>query len=100
MVGWACTGSAMAEFLYALTHDERAAFRAVGRVRRFAKGEAIFHEGDDAGGVVAVVSGTVKVSLIGVAGRLVELAQTAAADPPPHHPSQMASSAACRIGSR
>jgi CRP-like cAMP-binding protein len=63
----------MAEFLDALTDDERAAFRALGRVRRFAKGEAIFHEGDDAGGVVAVVSGTVKVSLIGVGGREVVL---------------------------
>ncbi len=63
----------MSEFLEALTADELAAFRAVGRARRFAKGEAIFHEGDDAGGVVAVVSGTVKVSLIGVGGREVVL---------------------------
>ena len=63
----------MAEFFGALTDDERAAFRAVGRVRHFAKGEAIFHEGDDAGGVVAVISGTVKVSLIGVGGREVVL---------------------------
>ncbi|MGZ4167394.1 MAG: Crp/Fnr family transcriptional regulator [Solirubrobacteraceae bacterium] len=63
----------MAEFLGALTDEERAAFRAVGRVRRFAKGEAIFHEGDDAGGVVAVINGTVKVSLIGVGGREVVL---------------------------
>src|ERR1700760_3088352 len=68
-----CTGSVMAEFLGALTEEERAAFRAVGRVRHFAKGEAIFHEGDDAGGVVAVVNGTVKVSLIGVGGREVVL---------------------------
>lgn len=63
----------MAEFLAALSDDEREAFRAAGRVRRFTKGEAIFHEGDDAGGVVAVVSGTVKVSLIGVGGREVVL---------------------------
>jgi CRP-like cAMP-binding protein len=63
----------MADFLGALTADELAAFRAAGRDRRFAKGEAIFHEGDDPGGVVAVVSGTVKVSLIGVGGREVVL---------------------------
>jgi CRP/FNR family transcriptional regulator, cyclic AMP receptor protein len=63
----------MAEFLGALTDDERAAFRAVGRVRHFAKGEAILHEGDDAGGVVAVITGTVKVSLVGVGGREVIL---------------------------
>ena len=59
----------MAEFLGALTDEERAAFHAVGRPRRFAKGEAIFHAGDDSGGVVAVVSGTVKVSMIGAGGR-------------------------------
>jgi CRP-like cAMP-binding protein len=63
----------MADFLNALTAEERAAFGAAGRVRHFAKGEAIFHEGDDPGGVVAVVSGTVKVSLIGVGGREVVL---------------------------
>ena len=63
----------MVDFLGALTADELAAFRAAGRDRRFAKGEAIFHEGDDSGGVVAVVSGTVKVSLIGVGGREVVL---------------------------
>lgn len=63
----------MAEFLGALTAEELAAFRAAGRARRFAKGEAIFHEGDDPGGVVAVVSGTVKVSLIGQGGREVVL---------------------------
>jgi CRP-like cAMP-binding protein len=63
----------MADFLGVLTDAERAAFRAAGRVRRFAKGEAIFHEGDDAGGVVAVITGTLKVSLIGVGGREVVL---------------------------
>jgi CRP/FNR family cyclic AMP-dependent transcriptional regulator len=63
----------MAEFLVALSDDDREAFRAVGRTRRYAKGEAIFHEGDDPGGVVAVLSGTVKVSLIGAGGREVVL---------------------------
>lgn len=63
----------MPEFLGALSDDERAAFQAAGRLRHVAKGEAIFHEGDDAGGVVAVIDGTVKVSLIGTGGREVLL---------------------------
>lgn len=61
------------DFLSALTDDELAAFRARGRVRRFARGEAIFHEGDDPGGVVAIVTGRVKVSVSGVGGREVVL---------------------------
>ena len=61
------------KFLASLTDDERLTFRAAGRVRRFSKGEAIFHEGDDPGGVVAVLTGTVKVSVIGVGGREVVL---------------------------
>jgi CRP/FNR family transcriptional regulator, cyclic AMP receptor protein len=61
------------EFLASLTDEERSALRAAGRVRRFTKGEAIFHEGDDPGGVVAVLTGTVKVSVIGVGGREVVL---------------------------
>ena len=61
------------EFLASLTDEERSALRAAGRVRRFSKGEAIFHEGDDPGGVMAVLTGTVKVSVIGVGGREVVL---------------------------
>jgi CRP/FNR family cyclic AMP-dependent transcriptional regulator len=61
------------KFLASLTDDERLTFQAAGRVRRFSKGEAIFHEGDDPGGVVAVLTGTVKVSVIGVGGREVVL---------------------------
>jgi CRP-like cAMP-binding protein len=61
------------EFLASLTltEEERSALRAAGRVRRLSKGEAIFHEGDDPGGVVAVVTGTVKVSVIGGSARQV-----------------------------
>jgi CRP/FNR family cyclic AMP-dependent transcriptional regulator len=66
----------MAEFLTALNEAELAAFRAAGRTRRFARGEVIFHEGDDPGGVVAVLSGTVKVSVIGTGGREVVLGFT------------------------
>ena len=62
-----------ARFLSALTDAERAGFAALGRMRRFANGEAIFHEGDDPGGVVAIVSGRVKVSVAGVGGREVVL---------------------------
>jgi CRP/FNR family transcriptional regulator, cyclic AMP receptor protein len=61
------------DFLSALTEDERSAFSAFGRERRFAHGEAIFHEGDDPGGVVAILSGRVKVSVAGVGGREVVL---------------------------
>jgi CRP/FNR family transcriptional regulator, cyclic AMP receptor protein len=61
------------EFLAALADDERAAFQASGRARRYASGEAIFHEGDDPGGVVAIVTGRVKVSVAGAGGREVVL---------------------------
>jgi CRP-like cAMP-binding protein len=57
------------QFLDALDESERGAFDAVGRARRFAAGEAVFHEGDDPGGVIAIVSGRVKVSIAGVGGR-------------------------------
>jgi CRP/FNR family transcriptional regulator, cyclic AMP receptor protein len=61
------------DFLGALTEDERAAFHAAGRVRCYAKGEAILHEGDDPGGVIAILHGRAKVSAAGVAGRDVVL---------------------------
>jgi CRP-like cAMP-binding protein len=68
------------DFLSALTEDELAKFRAAGRVRRFAKGEAVFREGDDPGGVVAIVSGRVKVWVTGVGGREVVLGFPAAGE--------------------
>lgn len=68
------------DFLSALTEDELAEFRAMGRVRRFAKGEAVFREGDDPGGVVAIVSGRVKVWVTGVGGREVVLGFPAAGE--------------------
>jgi CRP/FNR family transcriptional regulator, cyclic AMP receptor protein len=61
------------DFLGALSDQERAEFRAAGRVRRYARGEAIFHEGDDPGGVIAIVDGRAKVSATGPAGREVVL---------------------------
>lgn len=63
----------MEPFLETLTAEERVALESVGRIRRFRQGEAVFHEGDDAGGVVAILTGRVKVSLAGVAGREVVL---------------------------
>jgi CRP/FNR family cyclic AMP-dependent transcriptional regulator len=60
-------------FLSALSEDERSRFRAAGRTRVFAKGEAVFHEADDAGGVIAIISGRVKVCVAGVGGREVVL---------------------------
>jgi CRP/FNR family transcriptional regulator, cyclic AMP receptor protein len=68
------------DFLSALTAEERAAFRGAGRVRRFGRGEALFHEGDDPGGVVAIVSGRVKVSVSGAGGREVVLRFPAAGE--------------------
>ncbi len=60
-------------FLSALSDEERSAFQAMGRVRRFARGEAVFREGDDPGGVIAVISGRLKVWVVGVGGREVVL---------------------------
>lgn len=57
------------DFISALTEDEFAALRAAGRLRRFGKGELVFHEGDDPGGVLAIISGRVKVSVTGQGGR-------------------------------
>lgn len=61
------------DFLSQLTDGEREAFRLAGRVRRFSRGETVFHEGDDPGGVIAIVSGRAKVSAAGASGREVVL---------------------------
>ena len=60
-------------FRAALSAEEQAAFVALGRDRRFARGEVIFREGDDPGGVILIVSGRVKVCITGVGGREVVL---------------------------
>ena len=60
-------------FLAELSPDELSGFRAAGRTRRFGQGETVFREGDDAGGVMAIVSGRMKVSVAGVGGREVVL---------------------------
>ena len=60
-------------FLTELSPDELSGFRAAGRTRRFGPGEMVFREGDDAGGVMAIVSGRMKVAVAGVGGREVVL---------------------------
>jgi CRP/FNR family transcriptional regulator, cyclic AMP receptor protein len=60
-------------FLGALTPPERASFDAAGEVRRYSDGETIFRQGDPAAGVLAIISGRVKVSVVGAGGREVVL---------------------------
>jgi CRP/FNR family transcriptional regulator, cyclic AMP receptor protein len=60
-------------FLGGLNPQERAAFDAAGHTRRFADGETIMRQGDPAAGVLAIVSGRVKVSMIGAGSRQVVL---------------------------
>jgi CRP-like cAMP-binding protein len=60
-------------FLSALRPEERAAFGAAGEEQRFADGQTIFRQGDRSGGVFAILSGRVKVSVRGAGGRHVVL---------------------------
>src|SRR4051812_19339103 len=56
-------------FLEALTHEEAAELHAVGRQRTYGPAVTVFHEGDDAGPVLVILRGRVKVSTIGGGGR-------------------------------
>src|SRR4051812_45120814 len=56
------------KFLEALTDEEAAELHAVGRGQTYRPAVTVFHEGDDAGPVVVLLSGRVKVATIG-AGR-------------------------------
>jgi CRP/FNR family transcriptional regulator, cyclic AMP receptor protein len=56
-------------FLEALTEEEAAELHAAGRRRSYRANVTLFHEGDDAGPVVVLLSGRVKVGTIGAAGR-------------------------------
>ncbi len=60
-------------FLSSLSPEELSAFKAVGRLQRFTDGETIFRQGDQTGGVYAIVAGRVKVSVQGAGGREVVL---------------------------
>jgi CRP/FNR family transcriptional regulator, cyclic AMP receptor protein len=56
-------------FLDALTEEEEADLRSSGRRCTYGPGVTLFHEGDDAGPVVVLLSGRVKVGTVGGAGR-------------------------------
>src|SRR3954471_7508043 len=54
----------MAEgFLTELAADERADLEALGSVRRYRRGDVLFHEGDDAGAVLVLLVGHVKAAM-------------------------------------
>src|SRR6476620_3282139 len=62
--------AAMTEtFLAAITPEESAELEAAGRRGRYGTGVTLFHEGDDAGPVVVLRSGRVKVATLSAAGR-------------------------------
>jgi CRP-like cAMP-binding protein len=56
-------------FLAALTDEEAAELEAAGRRRRYPAGVTLFHEGDDAGPVIVLLSGRAKVAQLGAGGR-------------------------------
>jgi CRP/FNR family transcriptional regulator, cyclic AMP receptor protein len=56
-------------FLDALTDEEAADLHVAGRRRAYGPGVTLFHEGDDSGPVVVLLSGRVKVATLGGAGR-------------------------------
>jgi CRP-like cAMP-binding protein len=56
----------MAEtFLDALTEEETGDLESVGRRRSYGSNVTLFHEGDDAGPVVVLLAGRVKLATIG-----------------------------------
>ena len=61
-------------FLDSLTAEEAADLRANGRERHFDADVAIFHEGDDAGSVIVLLAGRVKLTLPSSTGRAVIVA--------------------------
>jgi CRP/FNR family transcriptional regulator, cyclic AMP receptor protein len=65
----------MAEtFLEMLTPEEAADLRASGRERHYDPGVALFHEGDDAGSVMVLLAGRVKLTVPSSSGREVIVA--------------------------
>lgn len=56
-------------FLDALTEEEAADLHAAGRPCAYRPGVTLFHEGDDAGPVVVLLSGRVKVATVAGSGR-------------------------------
>jgi CRP/FNR family transcriptional regulator, cyclic AMP receptor protein len=66
--------SSDATFLAQLTAEEAGDLRAAAGVRRYTRGETLFHQGDDAGSVHVLLSGHVKVAQVTAEGREVILA--------------------------
>jgi CRP-like cAMP-binding protein len=56
-------------FLESLTDEEAAELHAVGRQRTYPPAVTVFHEGDEAGPVLVILRGRVKVATIGGSGR-------------------------------
>ena len=52
------------EFLSELAVDERAELEQLGSVRRYRRGDVLFHQGDDAGAVLVLLSGHVKAAML------------------------------------
>src|SRR5919108_3881749 len=51
-------------FLSELTAEERADLEALGSVRRYRRGDVLFHQGDDAGAVLVLLRGHVKAAMM------------------------------------
>jgi CRP/FNR family cyclic AMP-dependent transcriptional regulator len=51
-------------FLSELAADERADLEALGSVRRYRRGDVLFHQGDDAGAVLVLLEGHVKAVML------------------------------------
>jgi CRP-like cAMP-binding protein len=56
-------------FLEALSEEETEALMAVGKRRSYGPHVTLFHQGDEAGAVILVFSGRVKVATLSEAGR-------------------------------
>ena len=52
------------EFLSELAADERAELEQLGSVRRYRRGDVLFHQGDDAGAVLVLLAGHVKAAML------------------------------------
>ena len=52
------------DFLTELDPAERAELESLGTVRRYARGDVLFHEGDDAGAVLVLLQGRVKAAQV------------------------------------
>jgi CRP/FNR family cyclic AMP-dependent transcriptional regulator len=67
-------GAVPAAFADALEPDELAELRGAASTRRYPRGDTLFHHGDEAGSVLLLVSGHVKVAEVTAEGREVILA--------------------------